>query len=146
MSGVSEPAVAIATVEGRGRRIARSTAFGGTVTLDLLALPGAVGHPSDGQFTEDRDVAAIGSLGQPPDEMPPGRLGLRPEVAVTLSGDDGRQQDVSQPEQLPEDLPFHRVDPQAVLGGPLDELPQGVELVVGLDGGLLDGHHQGEVP
>jgi hypothetical protein len=41
-------------------------------------------------------------LGQSACDVPVGRLGLGPEVAVALLGDEGRQQAVAQPEQLPE--------------------------------------------
>ena len=52
--------------------------------LDLLALPGAVDDPRDGQLAEDRDVAAVMPLGQPPDgpalgrSRPPARGRRRP--------------------------------------------------------------------
>jgi hypothetical protein len=60
--------------------------------------------------------------------------------------DEGRQQAVAQPEQLPEQFPFHGVDPLAVPGGPAHELSQGVELLPGLEAGLLGGGDHGEVP
>ena len=49
-------------------------------------------------------------------------------------------------EQLPEEFPLHGVDPLAVSGRLLDEVPQGVELVLGLEGGLLGCDDHGEVP
>ena len=102
--------------------------------------------PKDGQLAEDRHVAAVVAFGQPPHDSTLGRLGLRAEVAVALGGDEGRQQGVTEAEQLPEDFPFHGVDPPAVLGGLVHEVPQGVELVSGLEGGLLGCDDHGEVP
>ncbi len=59
------------------------------------------------------------------------------DVAVAVGGDEGRQQGVVQAEQLPEDFPLHDIDPPCLLGGLLHEVPQGVELVLGLESGLL---------
>ena len=71
---------------------------------------------------------------------------MRAEVAVALGGDEGRQQGMAEAEQLPEDFPLHGVDPLSVPGGLLDEVPQGIELVLGLEGGLLGCDDHGEVP
>ena len=60
-----------------------------------------------------------------------------PEVSVALSGNKSRQQGVPQAEQSSKDLSFHRVDPLVVLSGLLHELPEGIELVSGLECGLL---------
>ena len=38
---------------------------------------------------------------------------------------------MAEAEQLPEEFPLHGVDPLAVSGGLLHEVPQGVELVLG---------------
>jgi hypothetical protein len=46
---------------------------------------------------------------------------------------------VAQPEQLPEQFPFHGVDPLAVSGGPAHMVSQGVELLLGLECGWLGG-------
>jgi hypothetical protein len=112
----------------------------------LLALPGAVDDTVDGQFAEDRHVATIVALGQPPHGAALGRLGLGAEVAVARSGDEGRQQGVTEAEELSEESPFHRVDALAVSGGLLDEVPQSIELVLGLESGLLGCDDHGEVP
>src|SRR3954462_6884904 len=53
---------------------------------------------------------------------------------------------MAESEQLPEEFSFHGVDPLAVLGGLLHEVPKGVELVLGLEGGLLGSDDHGGVP
>jgi hypothetical protein len=92
--------------------------------LDPLSLSAAVGDPGNGHLAEDRDVAAVMPLGEPAGDVPVGGLGLRSEVSVALLSDEGRQQGVAQAEQLPEEFPFHGVDPLAVPGGPVHELPR----------------------
>jgi hypothetical protein len=64
-------------------------------------------------------------LGQPPHGAALGRLGLGAEVAIAGSGDEGRQQGMTEAEELSEDFPFDGVDPLSVPGGLLDEVPQG---------------------
>jgi hypothetical protein len=61
-------------------------------------------------------------------------------------GDEGRQQAVAQPEQLPQEFPFHGVDPLAASGGPVHKVPQDFELLLALEGGMLGGDDYGEVP
>jgi hypothetical protein len=86
------------------------------------------------------------ALGQPPHDATLGRLGLRADVAVAVGGDEGRQQGVTEAEQLSEDFPFHRVDPLHASGRLPHELAQGIELVLRLECGLLGCDDHGEVP
>ena len=113
--------------------------------LDLLTLPGAVGRPGDGQLAEDRDLAAVVSLGQSADDLPLGGLGLWPQVPVALHSDEGRQQGMSLGQRSLDQAPLHGVDPLALVSGVPHEVPEGIELLLGLEDRLLRGDDHGEV-
>ena len=63
-----------------------------------------------------------------------------------MGGDEGRQKGVAEAEQLLEEFPLHGVDPLSVLSGLLHEVPQGLGLILGLEGGLLRCDDHGEGP
>ena len=72
------------------------------------------------------------TLGQPAGGMPVGGLGLRPQVAVPLLGDEGRQQAVAQAEELSEETARSTVSIRwPSRAGTVHEVPQGIELLLG---------------
>ena len=91
--------------------------------LDLLPLPGAVDDPRDGQLAEDRDVAAVVRFGQPPEGPALGRSTVGPRSPSPWSAMKTVRRVVPEAEQAPHQVPLHRVDPLAVVGGLADEVP-----------------------